>query len=52
MDDKMRKRGVLIISHGSREQAWVDLVDEAIQQLPLRETSLWRLRSWKSWKGG
>lgn len=32
----MRKRGVLIISHGSREQAWVDLVDEAIHQLPLR----------------
>ncbi|GIO33592.1 MULTISPECIES: sirohydrochlorin chelatase [Paenibacillus] len=32
----MRKRGVLIISHGSREQAWVDLVDGAIHQLPLR----------------
>ncbi|MWV47083.1 cobalamin biosynthesis protein CbiX [Paenibacillus sp. HJL G12] len=32
----MRKRGVLVISHGSREQAWVDLVDNAIQQLPLR----------------
>ncbi|MDR0266636.1 CbiX/SirB N-terminal domain-containing protein [Paenibacillus sp.] len=32
----MRKRGVLVISHGSREQAWVDLVDNAIHQLPLR----------------
>ncbi|GIP30376.1 hypothetical protein J23TS9_55060 [Paenibacillus sp. J23TS9] len=32
----MRKQGVLVISHGSREQAWVDLVDHAINQLPLR----------------
>lgn len=32
----MRKRGVLVISHGSREQAWVELVDHAIHQLPLR----------------
>ncbi|BFH60339.1 sirohydrochlorin chelatase [Paenibacillus azoreducens] len=32
----MSKRGVLVISHGSREQAWVNLVDDAIHQLPLR----------------
>ncbi|AJS57191.1 sirohydrochlorin chelatase [Paenibacillus sp. IHBB 10380] len=32
----MRKPGVLIISHGSRESSWVELVDEAVKQLPLQ----------------
>ena len=27
-----RKYGVLVISHGSREQDWVELVDEAVAQ--------------------
>ncbi|AOZ93600.1 sirohydrochlorin chelatase [Paenibacillus crassostreae] len=30
--------GVLIISHGSRESSWVELVDEAVNQLPLQES--------------
>lgn len=34
----MRKPGVLVISHGSRESSWVTLVDEAVQQLPLQES--------------
>ncbi|MEC0206601.1 CbiX/SirB N-terminal domain-containing protein [Paenibacillus lautus] len=29
----MTKPGVLVISHGSREQKWVSLVDEAVQKL-------------------
>lgn len=32
----MRKPGVLVISHGSRESSWVQLVDDAVGQLPLR----------------
>lgn len=31
------KPGLLIISHGSREEAWVSLVDEAVSGLSLRE---------------
>lgn len=34
----MFKPGILIISHGSREPSWVMLVDEAVNQLPLRES--------------
>lgn len=34
----MLKPGVLIISHGSREPSWVNLVDEAVNQLPLQES--------------
>ncbi|OAB36054.1 sirohydrochlorin chelatase [Paenibacillus glacialis] len=33
----MRRPGVLIISHGSREPMWVELVDEAVNQLPLQD---------------
>lgn len=33
----MKKPGVLIISHGSQEQIWVDSVDDAIAQLNLPE---------------
>lgn len=29
--------GVLLISHGSRDQAWVSMVDEAVSHLTLRE---------------
>lgn len=32
----MGKPGILIISHGSRESSWVELVDEAVNQLPLQ----------------
>lgn len=32
----MRKPGILVISHGSRESTWTQLVDDAVQQLPLR----------------
>lgn len=31
------KPGVLMISHGSRDDAWVSLVDEAVQGISLRE---------------
>lgn len=30
--------GVLVISHGSRDQNWVSIVDEAVSGLPLRES--------------
>lgn len=33
----MKSPGILIISHGSRESSWVELVDEAVNQLPLQE---------------
>ena len=32
----MTKPGVLVISHGSREQKWVSLVDEAVHRLASR----------------
>ncbi|WP_438349247.1 sirohydrochlorin chelatase [Paenibacillus sp. FA6] len=34
----MKSPGILIISHGSRESSWVELVDEAVNQLPLQDT--------------
>ncbi|MHA0858023.1 sirohydrochlorin chelatase [Paenibacillus sp. CMAA1364] len=33
----MKKPGILIISHGSRETSWVELVDMAVHQLPLQD---------------
>jgi sirohydrochlorin ferrochelatase len=30
--------GILIISHGSRESSWVELVDDAVNQLSLRDS--------------
>ncbi len=35
MRDTMQQYGVLVISHGSRDQSWVELVDEVIRQVQL-----------------
>lgn len=34
-ENRMSKVGVLVISHGSRDQGWVDLVDEAVNAVHL-----------------